>query len=622
MREKTPFIHAVSWSGEGVLTGLLLVCALTFLAMTPALRGQLPVWDDGVHLTDNTLVRSLDADNIRYIFHSQINKTYIPLTILSFAVEYQLVKYHPFLYHLNNLLLHLAVTGLIYYLALRLGLGWRPAFFGALLFGLHPMHVESVAWVTERKDVLYAVFYLLSIHCYLSYVRDKNDLALVAAVAGGVASMLAKPMAVSLPLILLLVDWFLGRIRDRRVWVEKLPFFLFMVPLAWMTLAANDSQPLTNLGQSALIWVWTLMFYLRQFFFPLRLLPVYDLPQPVTLWSAPYGLAVVGLALALAGIVVLVWARRRWAVFAAGYFFLSIFILLRTHVDTAGVNPVADRFMYLPSLGFCLLIGILFDRVIRRVQPAAGWRRVLVYAGVAVVFLSFGTRTFLQSRIWYDNTTMWGYLAREAPDNSRAQFALGQEAYKKGQWQEAMDHYLEAVRLNPQYAKAHNNIGDLLYAIGLKPDAMEHFRLAVQYNPDYADAHNNYAALLLDQGQIGLARRHIEEALRVDPLNPVFKTSMGDVLWREGDLSAAQAWYADVLLLDPKNAQVLNRMGAVAMQEGRLDDAIRYFQDAVQADPNRASTRHNLQKSLARQQSQSLRGNRPGSGFVPLSSPF
>ena len=197
-----------------------IILVITFLVFSPALKGEFLVWDDDNHVVDNAHVRSLAADNIMAIFSSRVNNTYIPLTTLVFAVEYHFFKLNPFIFHFTNIILHLGVCSLVFWLALRLRLTSIGAAMATLIFAIHPMHVESVAWITELKDVLYAIFYLGALHVYLSYIRfpftgngskQKPAVRFYAwTILFGILSILAKPMAVSLPFILLLMDWFVG----------------------------------------------------------------------------------------------------------------------------------------------------------------------------------------------------------------------------------------------------------------------------------------------------------------------------------------------------------------------------------------------------------------------------
>ncbi len=249
---------------------ILGLAILIFIAFSPSLQNRIDIWDDEVHLSTNKDVRSLTTEGIRKIFTHTVNKTYIPLTTLSFAVEYHFFKYRPVVYHFTNIVLHWIVTVLIFLIGLRLGLSPTGSFLAALLFGIHPLRVESVAWVTERKDVLYAVFYLLAVYAHCRYVQSRSKGFFVVAMVCGLLSILAKAMALSLPLILLICDGFLKREFKPGVWFEKLFHLAYIVPIAWLTYSLNARMSIQNGGEAFLTWIWTLVFYLRKFFLAFR----------------------------------------------------------------------------------------------------------------------------------------------------------------------------------------------------------------------------------------------------------------------------------------------------------------------------------------------------------------
>ncbi|HQP10435.1 MAG TPA: hypothetical protein PKV41_03540, partial [Candidatus Omnitrophota bacterium] len=348
-------------SQHAALILLAAILAVVFFSYYPSLKNGFVFWDDDVHLYENVSVQTLDLEHIGDLFTSKVNKIYIPLTTLSFAVEYHFFKDNPFIYHLDNLLLHLGVVALVFWLGMRLGLSAAASGAAALLFGIHPMRVESVAWITERKDVLYAFFYMAALVSYSKYLDFTNSTPalqikrnygfLVLTVMLGILSMLAKPMALSLPLILLLMDWFHERKIGREAILEKIPLFAIIAGIAWLSYAAHARIPGKSIAEAPLIWIWTFVFYLRKFVFPAVSVPIYYLPQPVTLSHFEYLSAV--MIFGFLAFVIFRWRKQDWLVFAMAFYLLSIFFLLRYDETPEGPNIVADRFMYMPSLGFC-----------------------------------------------------------------------------------------------------------------------------------------------------------------------------------------------------------------------------------------------------------------------------
>jgi len=364
---------------------LILILAVTFISFSASLNNEFTNWDDDFHLTENFVVQSIDFENIVHIFKNSVQSTYIPLTIFSFALEYHFFKLNPFIYHLNNLLLHLGVVTLIYLFSLRMGLAPLAAGLGALLFGIHPMHVESVAWVTERKDVLYAFFYMMALCTYMNYLEGKQKRFYLLTLFFGLLSILAKPMALSLPLVLLVCDWFKKKKLTLKVFLEKVPFILYIIPITWITYSLNARMPGESIQEALILWIWSFSFYIQKFFLPINLNPFYLWPEPIGITHLPYlGSLMVFL---LCMLLLYIFRKQRWYVFALVFYFFSIFFLLRFD---KGAEPqiVADRYMYMPSVGFCLLFGYLAAAGLNRLREKGGLVKQI--GAVCLAFFIFG----------------------------------------------------------------------------------------------------------------------------------------------------------------------------------------------------------------------------------------
>ncbi|MFI5205686.1 MAG: hypothetical protein ACHQVK_01985, partial [Candidatus Paceibacterales bacterium] len=302
------------------INGILVV--IVFLAFLPALFNDFIItWDDPSYLFKNPLIGSLDFQNLLKIFTTPINKLYTPVTTLSFALEYHFFGFNPWVYHFNNLLLHLCVVGSILVLARDIGISSRATFFTGLLFAVHPIHVESVAWVSERKDCLYAFFYILALVQYVKYVKTGRRSHFCLSLGWGLLSMLSKPMAVSLPFVLLALDWLLRRPLNWASRIrEKLFYLIYLVPLAAITC---NYWPFPGgklqIGEGVLIWFWSFIFCIEKFIAPWGLIPHYELPQPV-LWYHPLYISAVLLS-AIFIYSIYRFRRNRHYIFAWVYYF-------------------------------------------------------------------------------------------------------------------------------------------------------------------------------------------------------------------------------------------------------------------------------------------------------------
>jgi len=424
---------------------ICILIAFVLVVFSPCLKAGFINFDDDGSILSNAALQDLSLHSIGQIFIQTLNGNYVPLTTLSFAVEKYFFGFNPFVFHLDNLLLYVGVVILVLLLAGRMGLSNGAAFFAALIFAIHPMKVESVAWVTERKDVLYALFYLLALHQYWSYLQTSSRKHYLTTIFWGLLSILAKPMALSLPLILLVFDWFYGRSLSKRVLIEKIPIVLYVVGIAWISYALNAHNLYGGITpQGVLIWVWSLVFYLWKFLFPFFVYPYYVLPHPVSILYWPYFLSVLVFMVLI--FLLVKFHRHKLFIFAFLYFICSIFFLLRT--GESNFTMVSDRFMFMPSLGICFFIGAWVDKQIKS-------RRGIILFYILLVLI--GVRTSLQVSVWHDSKSFWNELIHDYPNFYLAYNNRGTVFYQEGQDGLALRDYSRAILLNPKAAKAYLN---------------------------------------------------------------------------------------------------------------------------------------------------------------------
>lgn len=495
-----------------LLVTLLCVLTVVFVVYRPSLNHQFVNWDDDVHLLGNPFIKPLDGRHLQDIFTTTVNEIYIPLTLLSFAVEYHFFGAQPFIYHLDNVLLHLMVTAMVLLFALRCGLSLRAAAVGAFIFGVHPMHVESVAWVTQRKDVLYAFFYLLALLCYARHLkrtdegRRKKDTFFVLTMVFAFLSVLAKPMALSLPLILMAADWFLRRPWSSRAVIEKVYCCAVIVPAAWMTYQGQMRPLHIDLPQSCWIWLWSLTFYLKKFFFPDYFVLLYKLPQPVSLMNPFYAGALFLFGLLILGFFFL--RKNRLFLFAFLFYFCSIFFLLRWD-DAADLNIVADRFMYLPSVGWCMFLGAFYDRMLLMSRGRSIFKSIVIVVGLtALGWVSF--RTVNQIKVWYNGVSLWEHQKKYQPAaaaaltyNQLAQAYVLEGNFQRDEQQIAriIRYYESALAIKPDFAGAHYNLGGFYGRLEQLESAKMHFQKAIKYDPGHFEAYYQLGKLYQDEGR-------------------------------------------------------------------------------------------------------------------------
>ena len=538
----------------------LLVVIWTALVFLPCLNNDFVNWDDDDLLYDHPAVQALTWENVASIFSRPVIKTYTPLTLFTFALEYSLFGRRAAGYHFVNMVLHLAVVFLVYVLALRLRLGPFAAGAAALVFGIHPLHVESVAWISARKDVLSGVFYLLALLSYLSYLASRKKGPFLWTLAWGGLSMLAKPVAYSLPVVLLSLDWYEGRKLDLKCFLEKIPFAFYILPLLlWMVRLNREAIFVQNpFPEKALIWIWTLSFYPVKFIFPLGLSPVYELPLPVSLYQPSFALAFIVGVLALSTLYF--FRKQRLYVLSWLVFFFAIFANLKTS-DIAATGIVADRFMYLPSLGFCLLLGWLVGRIAEMSRNdnlrGAKLLNVVILSKISLqvvlgIFLMFSVVSVRQIRVWRDSEALWNDVLQDRPYNVTANINLADHYLKQGIVSESVAELCRKVlTVDPDMLQAHVNLGNVLAQMGQYEQAKTHSRRALELEPDHAVAHINLGNALIATGRPQEAIAHYRQAETAEFRDPGLHYNLATAFLTLGERQQAAESLRQALVLDP-----------------------------------------------------------------------
>ncbi len=613
---------------------LAVILAITFVSYRPILKGEFLLWDDDVHVLENITIRGLDLEHVLEMFTATVNKIYIPLTSFSFALEYHFFGYNPFVCHLDNVLLHLLVVVMVFSLGRKLGLSRAAAGVAALIFGVHPIHVESVAWITERKDVLYAAFYMAALLSYLRYLEEKRGYWLWVTTVLGTLSMLAKPMALSLPLILILLDWFKGRPLKGQAFIEKLPLGIVIGAAAWVSYAAHARVPGESVVQSALIWPWTFTFYLRQFFFPSISVPLHRLAKPVLLTNPEYFLSLAVLVLVVLAVIRL--RHHRWFAFAVLFYFLSIFFLLRFD-ETKDLNIVADRFMYLPGLGLCFLLGFGVERLWGKCR-GKNLARGFIAAGFVLLVAAFSFKTFHQSLVWRDTIFLWRHQLKYFPDTPAAlnniataygkkeEFKKAEKEYRKimdlkleemqkGLSPQAvasvrrMDYliqlYKKAFESDPDFKDARYNLGNLYAAVGRFPESVETYKEALNIDPNFKDAHCGLGDVYLEIGDQRQAVFAYEQALRLNPedkdLHVYIVKAYTKAIAKNPEAAAYRqarsgvlARYAAMVNKDRPKATSYLSLGNLYVETGDNAMALLAYQRALEINPRHSGALYNL----------------------------
>jgi tetratricopeptide (TPR) repeat protein len=535
------------------------------------------------------------------------SNTYYPLVLVVFWVEHALWGLEPLPYHLVNVVLH-GACAIVLWRVLRL-LRVPGAWLGAALWALHPVQVESAAWVSEMNNTQSCLFYLLAIFFFfkryddaLTAKRKNPDYDYILAIICAVLALLSKSSTVMLPVVLALCAWWR---QDRWSWREaaKLaPFFLISAAVSLSTISEQKFHS-GALGpewaqtgpQRIIIAGYDVWFYLGKLVWPHPLIFIYphwdiDASRPVEY------LPVLAVAAALSG---LGWFRRgpmRPVFFAFAYFVISLFPVLGFfNVYFFRFSFVADHFQYLASMGPLALAGAGITTVLGSLQKA---NRLLEPALDGVLLLTLGVLTWRQCAMYQDVETLYRTTIARNPACWMAHNNLGLALFQQGRQSEAMDEYEQALQIKPDYAEAHYNLGTALLQIGRVPEAIEQFEQALRIKPDYAQAHNNWGDALFQTGHLPEAIKQYEQALEIDPDYAVAHYNLGSALQQTGPLSEAIGQFEQALQMNPNNAAAHNSLGRALSQTGHGPEAVEQLKLALQIDPDFADARFNWANTL------------------------
>jgi tetratricopeptide (TPR) repeat protein len=622
-----------------------------FLVYLPALPNEFVNWDDDIYVYDNPHIRSLDISFFRWAFLGFPVSNWHPLTWISHALDYAFWGLNPLGHHLTSIILHAVNTGLVVLLAAKLleagrersmrngavsFLNDRTVLIAAgvtgLLFGIHPVHVESVAWVSERKDLLCALFFLLSIIMYVKYAsgqrsafsdqlsenntQSTEDRALniehralstehraqkvflnryyLLALGLFVLALMSKPMAVSLPVVLLILDWYpFDRIRSWKTFqsagVEKLPFFALSLASAVLTVLAQraggamTAMDVVPLSTRTLVAAKALIVYMEKMVLPVDLIPFYPYPKEVSLFSFA-SLSAIGLIMAITIVSAIIVKNQRVWITAWGYYVLTLVPVLG--IIQVGGQAMADRYTYLPSLGPFLIIGIMAavasEKAGRAKAKQQGSAAVSLAAALFVV-VALSSLTIRQITVWRTSLDLWNHVITKEPRKvPLAYYNRGQVFMNGGQLGKAIEDYSMAITLNPSYQEAFYNRGLALEKSGRPDLAAEDYERAIALNPSNYQAFNNRGILYGTAGSYDRAIESFTRALAVKTDYPDAYFNRGITYILTGRRDRAFADLSKAIELNPQFAAAYLNRGKLLLAMDRKGPAVEDFRKACE----------------------------------------
>ncbi len=611
----------------GDLLKLALLFALVLAAYYPALSAGF-IWDDDHYVLNNANLATLAG--LGDIWFSTESPQYYPLVFTTFWIEQHIWGLNPAGFHGVNIFLHAVNAALIWKVCRSLGL--KYGFFAAIIFAIHPVHVESVAWITERKNVLSGFFYLLSLLAFFSYEKKARPSGYILSLAFFFAALLSKTVACTLPVAIIIIRWLQGQRIDRDFILRLAPFFALGLAMGLVTVWWEANIVGAKGGEWALPVIERLLlpgriafFYALKLVLPLNLSFIYErwTLDLADLWQWVYPIA---LFVLLAALFIMREKMGRGPLAAAAFFLVTLFPALGFfNVYPFRYSFVADHFQYLASAGLI----ILFAEAAGRSTESAGALKALRFAAIPIIAI-FGALAWSQTHIYKDLETLWRDTLRKNPGAFIAHTNLGSILYDRGEYEEAAAHFQKALSIKPDssiehfnlaliYFKAGKtdaaveelrlavrsdpgnlpalvNLGSMLTGEGRYEEALAHLGKAVEIAPGYPNARKNIAVLYDKMGEPGKAALHLEALVARDPENPVARKDLAIMLAKAGRPQDAIAELNYLVERNIFTAEASNKIGEILVQEGRKDEAALYFRKSLSANPAYEAASENLKR--------------------------
>ncbi len=589
---------------------LALVAVFTLFLYRKILGFEFVNFDDPGLVFNNPVVR---FPSIKALFFD-LDREYLPLTFGSFAIEHFFFGFDAKYFHLNNLILHIANSVLVYFLAIKLSnKKFFVALLSSLLFAIHPLHVESVTWISERKDVLSALFTLFSLLFYIRYLEKKGSASYHMSLVSFVMALMAKFMAVTTPFLLFLCDWVLNKKSKTK---DKIPYFTISAVFTLIHLGYHHSLSKfqdTSVFTGIKTGLDSITFYLSRSLIPTRLSVFYEYGA-TQLGANDYIFAILILAL-LTMAYNFKFGSRQVLLFGAAFFILTIAPVLKI-IPFNNNAPYADRFFYFPSIGIFLIFTSIADYLLSKGKNI----QMFTAAAIGITLTAFSFLTYQRNEVWKNSETLWTDSLKNYPNSSTAHGNLGVYYFDLGKYDKALPEYIKALEINPNYAEAHHNMGSIYLQNKMFDEAEKSYLRSCEIEPTAPRPHINLGLIYRDEKKYDEAIKHLEAAIPQDQtgkafynlglvysdinekekalksylaaieINPEdwnFRNNLGALYFSMQKYELAREQYQKVLALNPNNADVLSNLGVLYAEMGQFEKSLSYYDQALRLNPTR-----------------------------------
>lgn len=603
-----------------ILLWLFIICIFTIVAYSPSFKNEVTNWDDNKYITENPYFKNLDKDNVKKIFSEYYMGNYHPITMLTLTTDYLVAgrntkgDINVWMFHMVNIMLHLISTLLVFWFVFLLFRKFKPAIVAAIIFGLHTMHVESVTWMSERKDVLYAAFFIASLVSYVYYIRQFRMKYLIISLSFFVLSLMSKGQAVSLAVTLIAIDYYSDRkLLSKKVILEKIPFFILAIIFGFIAIRAQKAGEviygITDYDFYKRIGFAGYGFsqYLIKLVWPTNLSAIYPYPDMVNRGIPFYYWLFMIPVLSTVFLLKYTFNKSKEIFFGISFFVINIFLLLQ--LIPVGGALYADRYAYIPSIGFCILLGIGYQHL---TEKRTNLRQPINLIFI-IYILALGTLTFQRSQIWRNSYTLWNDALKKEPDASIAWNNLGSIKGLDKDYDGAIKDFTRAISVDPYYDRAFYNRGTSKKDLGMERNdkvimesAILDFNIAIEINSDFQEAYTNRGFTKDLMGDQAGAIPDLDKAIKLNPKDPIAYINRGIAKGKTGRYKEAIDDFSYVIQLSPNNYSAFSNRGIAHDQTGDTKKAIEDFNKAIGLNPK--FTDAFINRGVAKHKMKDLRG--------------
>ncbi|NQY68092.1 MAG: tetratricopeptide repeat protein [Flavobacteriales bacterium] len=580
--------------------GLVFIAiVISCITLWPSLDNDFTNWDDAKYVLENDLIKDLTSENIYKMFFEKDLKgrSYVPLTLISWAIEYDIWGEDPIPFHRHNLILHLLNVALLFFFIYILSARLEIAFITSLLFGIHPMHVESIAWVSERKDVLFTLFYFSSLLCYVQYIRKgvSSKLLYTSSLVLFFLGIASKSAAVPLTGAIVLIDFLLNRKFDKKLIIEKIPFVIisFIGGISALIAAQSTSTIASvdafSIGQRFMFAFYGMITYIYKVFVPLNLTAYYPYPfttdgfLPIIFYLAP----IIGIAL----LYVIYRSFKHTKVIVFGFLFYLFNVVLVLQFMPVGPNIMCERYTYVSYVGLFFLIGHGYTYLKDNPKLKTLIQGINIAFVLSIITLS--VLTFNRCKEWKNSETLWTSMIEIYPNVDHGYTKRGSYYGKRGDFDKAFNDYNISIQLKPNDHKVFNNMGNIYGSRGEHAKALEHFFKALEIDPTYKDAYLNIAITYSITKQYEESFKYYDKAIEMGLKNLKIYTNRAQTYYTFKNYQAAIDDYSLVLQTRRFDKASLMYRGLSYYFLQNYDTAIADFNLLIQVDPQNSFAHNN-----------------------------